>query len=455
MRNHTSSNHTFKTSLFNPFNCNPMRNLFVLFAFLALASMFTSCEQDDLFNTDERVNPTALAENDLSGNADATSPQQSDFGFSGKEEVFKEELALRKEEVETEVTFDGEAAANSVSSRNPYELYIAAPPSQMGLSCGKVLYDNTTAYNKYNTVPDDFYNYFGFSSNLNGKDNVYTFNSAHDQQVTFRVTQTNRNLAMFLFEGTYAVPYVNVQRVVAYSTSTSIYGEVLYNVHLEAGKNYVLIVDSAPYNGSSYRLEVNCHNPYQHCDDFQARTVGQGIAHQNPARWTKWNSSSQDLPVVNYGGSPKYLEIERNNYSSSQPDVIFKTGTLNSGRYKLSMDMWVYPGETAYFNIQKQLRTEWGAEIYFNSNGTGRVRVKGQDYYFHYPQTTWFECELIFNFNTNRVGLYINNSQATNSWALSAQANSSYGSHQIQGIDFYAHANNARYWVDNVCIQPY
>ncbi|MFK7933102.1 MAG: hypothetical protein AB8G22_06300 [Saprospiraceae bacterium] len=453
MRNHTPSNQPSKPSLFNPFNFNPMRNLFVLFSFLVLVAMFSSCGQDDLFDTEDTLNPTTLAENNAAEDADAVSPTKEDFGFSGKEEIFNEELTLRKEEVEAEVTFDGEAAANSVNSRNPYELYLSSPPAQMGLSCGKVLYDNTIAWNKHNTVPNGFYNYFGFNSNLNGKDNVYTFHSAHDQQVTFQVSQTNRNLAMFLFEGTYAVPYVNVQRVVAYSTSTSIYGEGLYNIHLEAGKSYVLIVDGAPYNGSSYRLDVSCYNPNQHCDNFQGRTLGQGIAHQNPARWTKWSNSSLDLPVE--GGSAKYLKVQRNNWGSSQPDVIFKTGTLHSGRYKMSMDMWVYAGETAYFNIQKQLRNEWGAEVYFNSNGTGRVRVKGVDYTFYYPQSTWFECELIFNFNTDRVGLYINGSQATSSWKLSAQANSNYGSHQIQGIDFYAHANNSRYWIDNLCIDAY
>lgn len=449
MKNHTSTN-TNSNSMFNPLNnINPMRNLFVLFAFIIAASMFTSCEQDDLFSTDELTNPTTLTDNINSEEQTANAPEKSDFGFSGKEEMFKEELELRRTEIDPEVTFDAEAAANNVDSRNDYELYISSPPSQINLSCGKVVH--SSLYPKVNAIPNQFYNYFGFNTNLNGNDEIYSFYSATNQEVSFKVTNTNQNLAMFLFEGSYSAPYAYVKSITAYSTSQSNYSEALNNVHLKAGKNYVLIIDSKPGYPSNYRLEVTCHNNVRYCDTFNGRTSNVGIAAQMPSKWTKWSYSSLDIPVQ----PAKYLKVERNNWGSSQPDVILKTGTLTHGRYKLEMDMWVYSGESAYFNIQKRLRTEWGAEIHFHSNGTGEVEVGGQSYYFYYPQNTWFKCELIFNFNTNRVGLYINNSLATNSWRLSSTHSSYYGSSMIEGIDFYTPSNNSRYFIDNVCFDNY
>lgn len=449
MKNITNNN-TNTPSMFNPFNNNhPMRNLFVLFAFILVASMFTSCEQDDLF-ADELTDSTTLTENTSTATDNETlAPEKTDFGFSGKEEMFKEELSLRRTEFTPEVTFDAEAAAENVDTRNDYELYISSPPSQINLTCGQVVH--SSLYPKVNSISNNFYNHFGFSANLNGNDEIYSFYSSTNQEVSFRVTNTNQNLAMFLFEGHYSAPYAYVKTIKAHSTSQSNHSEALNNVHLQAGKHYVLIIDSKPGYPSNFRLAVECHNNVRYCDNFNGRTTGVGIAAQVPAKWSKWSHSSQDLPVR----PNKYLKVERNNFGSSQPDVILKTGTLTHGRYKLDMDMWVYGGESAYFNIQKRLRTEWGAEIHFNSNGTGEVEVGGQSYYFYYPQNVWFNCELIFNFNTNRVGLYINGAQATNSWRLSATHSSYYGSSMIEGIDFYAPSNNTRYFIDNVCFDNY
>lgn len=426
-----------------------MRKLNVFIA-LILMSIFclTSCQKDTMENVSTE---TQITQNNIEG------PQSLMEKQEGETEDFSQEIINKLISGGDEITVNRDKAV-SRNGEDEIEILGVSASTKVRIDCGDYLISSNNTYN--NNFTDHFYASRGFNSNLNGGDNIYAFTPIGDMKTTFslRTQGSNRqNLAMFLFEGDY--DDVNhrayVRNVVAWSTSQSRYSEELKNISLKRGRQYILVVDSAPNRGCDYNLRVSCigtgiPQPAT-CDDFDHYSNGY-LTSQNPTKYEKWDFNSKDAEVQ--GGSNKYIYFARDPYSgqSTQADVIYKTGRVRSGRKTLSMNMWIYRGHSGYFNIQKRLRHEYGAEVYFHDGGHGELKIGGRAYNFRYPQNRWFTVEMDFDFHSQRVKLKVDNS-LVRSWPTRYTVHSTSGSQQIEGVDFYVPKSDSEFWVDDLCFQ--
>jgi len=423
-----------------------MRNLNVFLSALII-SLFclTSCQKESVENvTLKDTNTIAALDNQPISIAETTDEVAT---------TFTEEINAKMTADKPEVVFDETLMSQQgAKSRNGEDIILfACVPQKAELRCGDSFI--TSNDNDCNSVSDGLYASRGYNSNLNGGDNIYYFDATHDMEVTFTANTlpANRgNLAMFLFEGDFIINSNRavIRRVVAASSSSSIFSEELNRVFLQRGRRYILIVDSAPNRGADYRLTVSCGGP--DCDDFEAYRTG-AISPQNPTKWEKWDFNSQDGQVRNNGF--QYMSIIRDPFTGSQfqQDVIHKTGNIRTGVRSLTMDMWVFRGHSGYFNIQKQLRQEFGAQLYFHDRGIGEIRIANQIMNFNYPQDAWMNIELVFNFNTGNVNFLINGN-FINTWPIRYSATTRNGSSQVAGIDFFAAKTDTEYFIDNICL---
>jgi hypothetical protein len=426
-------------------NNNIMRKFNQFLAlFIFSLFLFTSCQKE---KTSEQLNATEVA----AETENAPTPILEKV--AGEVESFSDEIATKLIKDQPEVIFD-EDAAQSRSSEDEIRIESIAAQTKVQLFCGTSHVSSNDHY--YNSFTNYFYASRGYRADLNGGDNVYYFDATDDMLATFKTTtfSSNRqNLAMFLFEGDYDTHnhIAYVRQVMAASSSRSVYREELTNVALKRGRRYILVVDSAPGRGADYRLTVNCiSTPSYNCDDFESYYFG-NLSPQSPY-WSKWDYNSKDGRVA--GNSNQYLAMARDPYAGqhAQQDVIYKTGRRYIGSKTLSMNMWIYRGHSGYFNIQKRLRQEYGAEIYFHDSGYGEIIIANRSYNFSYPQNQWMDIEMNFDFSVKKVRFYING-RLIRSWSTKYTANSLYGSNQIEGIDFYVPKSDSEFFVDNICFQ--
>jgi len=441
----------------------------LLIAFAAATFFFTSCEQDTFEQTIGAETTTQeteqLTQSEIEGIAPAEEGPQHPMENT---EEFQKEVAQNLPSIDTTkelITLSPEAA---VTSRSSYDLTVYN--GLASIACSNVKYG--TVYGHSNKVHNGVYNHFGLNANLNGGDYIYLINVTQPSVVEFDLDNTTQNLAMVLFETDVALAttftLLQLQDVKAYSTSSSTHGDNVGPVQLQPGY-YALVIDSRYGYPSNFKLSVNCHIVDPGCvpsthtlvsDDFKGYSTG-NISHQS-YRWDKWNAGAYyDGEVVwNANYSDKLLKVERKSTSSAhQPDVLWKFGTRSWGHYVINMKMWVYNYNSAYFNIQKNLtynnsNNEFGGQVYFYSNGTGKVYIGGQNYHFSYGQNKWMDIRIDVNFYTNQTRLIIDgHTKAT--WPCTWWAHGQYGSSQIEAIDFYPYANNSKFYISGICLSKY
>lgn len=428
-----------------------MRNFKIIFALVfGIGLMLTSCQKEVIEDASLAQESTHLNHENI--------PVQTAKKVEGEVLTFTEEITKKMSQDKPEIIIDQQLINNQIAqSRNGDEdsikIELACVPQKVELRCGSSFISSND--HDCNSVTDGLYSSRGFRSNLNGGDNIYFFDATSDMEVTFTANtlRGNRgNLAMFLFEGDYDISRHRaiIRKVIASSTSSSIFSEELNKVSLKRNKRYILIVDSAPNKGADYRMIVTCATPNR-CEDFESYRTGD-ISPQNPSVWEKWDFNSQDGRVNNNGF--QYLAIARDPFTGAQfqQDVIFKTGRISRGVKTLSMDMWIFDGHSGYFNIQKRLRQEFGAQIYFHNRGSGEIKIANRVINFSYPQDAWMDIELVFNFNTGRVSFRING-RSVASWATKDSATTTNGSSQLEGIDFFAAKSDTEYFIDNICLK--
>jgi len=196
------------------------------------------------------------------------------------------------------------------------------------------------------------------------------------------------------------------------------------------------------------------------CDNFEAYAANQFITPQSPS-WRKWADNTDDAPVRFYANSTeKYLRIERT--STSAPDVIYELGNRTSGRYRLSWEMNVLAGRSAYYNILHTLPNSSGNngnlafQVIFNSDGSGLLDKPGPNITFSYNNGGWNRAMQIIDLDDDLVEFWIND-EFIGSWVFSEDISTTPGANRLAGIDFYAYeglngdASNL-YAVDNICL---
>jgi hypothetical protein len=338
-------------------------------------------------------------------------------------------------------------------------------------SCGTNT--NQTLHDNANRVSNSAYAHFGYSTDLNGRDEIYRLNVTQSSIVTINLTNTSRNLAMVLFKGSInctSIGTCNVllSSVIDVTTSSSEYSDQIGPVQLAPG-TYILVIDSKVNQSSNYNLRVNCTPIYTGCvtgttrllyDDFQNYQYGP-VSHQS-YYWLKWFSSSTNDAEVAGNSSNKYLHLVRksNATTANQPAVLWRFGhRSNTGSYALKMIMWVPQNRSAYFSIQKRLtyqnsNNEYGARMFLEAGGQGRVLIGGNTYAFTYSHNTWMNIQINMNLNLNRTYFYINGVLKA-SWPSTSYSGGANGTKAIEAIQFYPHASNSQFYVDNLCFSKY
>lgn len=196
------------------------------------------------------------------------------------------------------------------------------------------------------------------------------------------------------------------------------------------------------------------------CDNFEAYSVNPFIA-QEPPNWRLWSAAYDDAEVRMYSNAAeKYLHVERT--FSSVPDVIHELGNRTSGRYRLSWEMYVFSGRSAYYNILHTLPNSSGGganhayEVFFNSNGSGLLRRPGANTAFTYNNGGWNRAMQIIDLDDDIAELWVNE-EFVESWVFSQSISTSATVNRLAGIDFFADdglngdAPNA-YAIDNICL---
>jgi hypothetical protein len=324
------------------------------------------------------------------------------------------------------------------------------------LYCGSYVAGSTM--NRSNRYNNYFYNSLGLSANLNGGDKVYYLYLSEEKIVSLYLSNAHKNLAMLLFKGRYVYQNGHIEErfdeLVSYSSSTSTTNEQLVGQHLTPGY-YMLIIDSAPYGESSFNLSVYCSPVNTSCsstpgtslfyDNFEYRNLG-SISVQSDY-WNKWNSNKFDGEVQ--AGKWLAVDYKENQAYNDQPDFILDLGSRYYGNYQLNFDMWIYSNNSAYFNVQKTIRSEYGAYFVFNQNGQGYVYVNGRVINFTFPNAKWMKVRLDVNLDTNITTLYIDGIYKA-SWYCTDTAYGSGGSRVFRGLNFQT-LSNSLYFIDNVC----
>jgi hypothetical protein len=138
-------------------------------------------------------------------------------------------------------------------------------------------------------------------------------------------------------------------------------------------------------------------------DNFDSYVAGQQLACQNPTEWTTWSNlpcdATEDSYIsdnYSYSGSNSNLIVQNN-------DVVKPLGNLTSGKWYMSMLVYIPAGKSGYFNQLTGFTPdpyEWGMDCYFDVGGTGRVDTTGGggatfNVPFNWVQDAWNQVVLI------------------------------------------------------------
>ncbi|MEM0995112.1 MAG: hypothetical protein AAGI49_18925 [Bacteroidota bacterium] len=428
-----------------------MRTLNLAIVLIIAAFFLTNCEQDNSFVKD--------AEQQIQ------SEQVAPVGSEEFDEVMETVEFFTKDQSAPEIPAI-DSTQTEFKFKTPIEIEATSQVEQRGgpLQCNYSVAGST--YNKSNSVTSSHYSAMGLNASLDGGDEIYYFTVYQNTTAFFDLKNTSANLAMILFRGSRncsgSACSFRLNQLVARTASSSITGDQLYNVFLTPG-TYILVVDGAYGNASHFNLTMNCgvlgDPAVSMLEDFN-RYYNGNISPQS-SDWLKWNPyASLDGQIT--GSTNKFLFIERNAYASSsnQPDVLYKLAHHSNGIYKISFDIWVPYNRSGYFNVQKQLSynnssNEFGAQVYFYSNGQGIVKIAGRNYAFSYRQGEWTKVKLDVRVNhENYAAVFINNQRIV-TFPARWSSNTTYGSNRIAALDFFAHASDAKFWVDNIIYENY
>ena len=134
------------------------------------------------------------------------------------------------------------------------------------------------------------------------------------------------------------------------------------------------------------------------CEDFDALTVGAGVAEQLGGYWTTWSGGPADDAMVTdvQSHSPDNSFV----VDAGAIDLIFQFGDdpISSGQWLYSHYIYVPTGFSGYFNVQTEPTpgVGWNLELYFDDGGTGAFGGQSSET-FVYDQDTWILVEINYD----------------------------------------------------------
>ncbi|HOY20312.1 MAG TPA: hypothetical protein PLC89_23570, partial [Haliscomenobacter sp.] len=192
-----------------------------------------------------------------------------------------------------------------------------------------------------------------------------------------------------------------------------------------------------------------------YCENFESFPENSNFP-SNSLKWNLWPNSTAKAKILNAprSSSGKALYFQRN--GDIAPDLLLKLGDKTSGRYRISWQMYVPKGKTAYYNFQHEENVgtgHWAFEVTFQSSGIGILQLSRDTVtQFPYLVGAWNNVMHIVDLSEDEIELWINN-EFVDSWkfSLGSTAESLHVLNpKLGAIDFYT-ISNSEYYVDNIC----
>lgn len=160
----------------------------------------------------------------------------------------------------------------------------------------------------------------------------------------------------------------------------------------------------------------------------------------------------QGLPFILNGTmntmQVKSLKIVQNNDQVK----VFNTTPFSTGQYKISFMVYIPSGKAGYFNTLQTFagsNSDWGMEVYFDANGTGRCfggAATAQT--FSWTAGQWNMVEHVVNLTTDQSQFYFNGA-LIKQWQWSLGASGTGGPNTLHAVDLFGATANDQMYVDN------
>lgn len=144
----------------------------------------------------------------------------------------------------------------------------------------------------------------------------------------------------------------------------------------------------------------------------------------------------------------KSLKIVQNNDQVK----VFNTPPFSTGSYKISFMVYIPSGKAGYFNTLQTFAgnsSDWGMEVYFDANGTGRCfggSATAQT--FSWTAGQWNMVEHVVNLTNDQSQFYFNG-QLIKQWQWSLGASGTGGPNTLHAVDLFGATANDQMYVDN------
>ncbi|BDQ01807.1 T9SS type A sorting domain-containing protein [Ignavibacterium sp.] len=160
----------------------------------------------------------------------------------------------------------------------------------------------------------------------------------------------------------------------------------------------------------------------------------------------------QGLPFILNGTmnsmQMKSLKIVQNN---DQVKVLNATA-YTSGSYKISFMVYIPSGKAGYFNTLQTFagsNSDWGMEVYFDANGTGRCfGGSSTPQTFSWTAGQWNMVEHVVNLTNDQSQFYFNG-QLVKQWQWTLGASGTGGPNTLHAVDLFGATANDQMYVDN------
>ncbi len=203
------------------------------------------------------------------------------------------------------------------------------------------------------------------------------------------------------------------------------------------------------------------------CDDIDAYVANDNF--DQSALFMPWQNGGAALfgdaafSTTRFQSAPNSLWVNKIGATAPDADLVAYFDTISSGAWEVNFDIFVESGAGAYFNIQQNHAftsgtNYWGAEIYFESNGTASVEYDNplvQAGTFAYTQNQWNNISTVIDLDNDSIWIEFNGSSTGIGWAYSA-ANPTVPL-QFNGVNFYSGVQTGQtydinFYVDNFCV---
>lgn len=196
-------------------------------------------------------------------------------------------------------------------------------------------------------------------------------------------------------------------------------------------------------------------------DDFEAYTVGQRLACQNPADWTTWDNlpcdATEDPMISNafaFSGTKSVVIVQNN-------DLVRKHGNDTTGIHVITFKFYVPSGKAGYFNTLATYSLpstfNWGMEVYFDSAATGNngrlFAGSSTAFPFSYTHNQWQTVRVVVNLNIDSARFAINGN-TVRTWRWTAGASGGGSPRRLAANDFYGATAWDQMYVDDYDYHP-